>query len=137
MSDYPQIGVGWAFPPRWHARGGVVHAETATGEPKVRQSMSIIIRCDLGERRMRPGFGADASRFVFEPVNGTSIEQLVFFTERALKLWEPRILVDDVRAEESPEPGQVNVIVEFRLDRHRKPTNLVVPFYTEPGAGNE
>jgi hypothetical protein len=129
--DQPHIGVGWAFPPRWSTRGDAVVAGKETGEAKVRQSMELIIRTDLGERRMRPRFGADASRFVFEPSNGTSVEQLAYVTERALRLWEPRILVDAVRAERGVDDGRIDIVVEFRTDRHRKPSNLVVPYYLE------
>ncbi len=132
MSDYPHIGTGWSFPPRWTQDTDGVSADRSTGERKVAQSMRIIVRTDIGERRMRPLFGADANRFVFEPTNGTSVEQLAFFTQRALKLWEPRILLDDVSARQSTEPGRVDVVVDYRIDRHRKPNNLVIPFYPEP-----
>lgn len=135
--DYPHTGAGWAFPVRWEHRiegsGQSTTAVVADGLDKVMQSMELVIRTQIGERRMRPDFGSGAQEFVFESLTSPALHQLANQTERALKLFEPRILLDRVEAVPDPELGRVDLVVEFRVDRHRRPTSLVVPFYTQTG----
>jgi phage baseplate assembly protein W len=131
--DYPHTGVGWAFPVRWEEADDGVAARMTSGVEKVKQSMVQIIRTDVGERRMRPLFGSGASSFVFESATEGPVQELAFVAERALRLYEPRILLERVEAIARPDAGRVDVVVEFRMDRHRRPTSLVVPFYPEPG----
>jgi len=135
--DFPHTGVGWTFPVRWdRTAGDQIHAATDAGVEKVRQAMTLIVLTDLGERRMRPLFGSDASGFVFESMNGPALVQLADRIERALKLFEPRVLIDLVEAVPAPDDGRVDIVVEFRMDRHRRPESLIVPFYPQPGAGS-
>lgn len=135
--DFPHTGVGWSFPVRWdRADDDTVAADMASGVDKVRQAMTLIVLTDLGERRMRPRFGSGANAFVFETMSAPAIAQLAHRTERALKLFEPRILLDRVDAVPLPDEGRVDIVIEFRMDRHRRPTSLVVPFYPQPGASS-
>lgn len=129
--DYPQVGRGWAFPPRWTA--GAV--ETNDGAEHVTEAMVILLRTALGSRVMRPGLGAGVDRYVFEPVTSDACHRLADDVRRALVLGEPRAIVDNVDAAPAgTADDQVDVTIEFRIDRHRRPTSLVVPFYLVGGA---
>jgi hypothetical protein len=104
--------------------------ELADGEEKIRQSLEIILKTGVGERVMRPTFGAGVYRFVFEPRNDQTIHQIRFDTERALRLWEPRVIVDGVAVtSDESDSGRVLVTIEYRIDRHRRSSSLVLPFY--------
>lgn len=130
--DYPQVGRGWSFPVRWHVADDGMSAavELADGEEKIRQSLEIILKTGVGERVMRPTFGAGVYRFVFEPRNDQTIHQIRFDTERALRLWEPRVIVDGVAVtSDESDSGRVLVTIEYRIDRHRRSSSLVLPFY--------
>jgi uncharacterized protein len=130
--DYPHVGVGWAFPVRW----GTAGAGGAGGIDAIEQSIRLILRTNLGSRVMRPTFGADVDRYVFAPQTDQVCFQLAFDVERALLSWEPRIIVD--RVEARPAGGgdaRIDVTIEYRIDPHRRPTSLIVPFYLEQGAG--
>lgn len=130
--DYPQVGRGWSFPVRWQVAedGASAAVELADGEEKIRQSMEIILKTGFGERIMRPAFGAGVHRFVFEPRNDQTIHQIRFDAERALRMWEPRVIVDGVTvAPTESDSGRVLVTIEYRIDRHRRPSSLVLPFY--------
>ena len=49
---------------------------------------------------------------------------------RALLLGEPRVIVDAVDAVAADgQDDRVDVDIEYRIDRHRRPNSLVVPFY--------
>lgn len=130
-SEYPQVGRGWAFPPRW-AAGDV---DMNDGAEHVMEAMVILLRTGLGSRVMRPGLGAGVDRYVFEPVTADACHRLADDVRRALVLGEPRVIIDNVDASPAgTADDQVDVTIEFRIDRHRRPTSLVVPFYLVGGA---
>jgi hypothetical protein len=129
MTEYPHVGVGWRFPVRWNADGRV---ETEGGPDKLVQSMTLVIRTAVGARVMRPGFGAGADRYVFDPRSEETSFRLAFEVRQALLLWEPRVVVDSVDAVPAGDDGErIDVTVVFRDDPHRRPTSLVLPFYAE------
>lgn len=124
--EYPHVGVGWAFPVRWTAAGVVM----VDDEEEVKQAIRIILRTNLGSRAMHPTYGADVDRYVFAPRTDQVCFQLAFDVERALLLHEPRIIVDRVEAVPAGEAeDRIDVSLEFRIDTHRRPSSLVVPFY--------
>ena len=128
---YPQVGRGWAFPPRWErTAGGDVGVAMTDGVEHVAEAMRLVLRTALGSRVMRPGFGSGVERFVFEPRTPDVCHRLAEDVRRALLLGEPRVSVDRVEAVARDDAGErVDVTVEYRIDRHRRPASLVVPFY--------
>ncbi|MFC7597913.1 GPW/gp25 family protein [Terrabacter sp. GCM10028922] len=132
--DYPQVGRGWAFPPRWERVGAAgataVTLVTNDGAEHVAEALVLLLRTMLGSRVMRPGLGAGVDRYVFEPRTSDACHRLADDVRRALVLGEPRVIVDSVEAVPAGEADdRVDVTIEFRIDRHRRPTSLVVPFY--------
>ncbi|MEX5301252.1 GPW/gp25 family protein [Kocuria sabuli] len=133
-AEYPQAGRGWAFPPRWRRPAedpaGVPAAAMTGGAEHVAEALVVLLRTMLGSRVMRPGLGAGVDRYVFEPRTPDACHRLADDVRRALLLGEPRIVVDAVRAVPAGEADdRVDVAIEYRIDRHRRPTSLVVPFY--------
>ncbi|QDG66675.1 GPW/gp25 family protein [Pseudarthrobacter sp. NIBRBAC000502772] len=134
VNDYPQVGRGWAFPPRWRRSGhggpgdGVLEAND--GADHVMEAMIILLRTMRGSRVMRPGLGAGVDGYVFEPRTPDACYRLADDVRRALVLGEPRVIVDAVEAVAAGDADdRVDVTIEFRIDRHRRPNSLVVPFY--------
>lgn len=126
--DYPQVGRGWAFPPRWTTPGGAVAMND--GAEHVKEAMVILLRTLIGSRVMRPSLGAGVDRHVFEPNTADACYRLADDVRRALVLGEPRVIVDAVFAVPAGDADdRVDVTIEYRIDRHRRPDNLVVPFY--------
>jgi phage baseplate assembly protein W len=133
MSDYPHLGTGWRFPVRWHQDGdGTGRVAMVDGEDAVAQSIRLIVRTTLGERVMRPEFGSTAEDQVFGTRDAASCHRLAHELRRALLRFEPRAIVDRLEAAlAGDEDNRVEVTVEFRIDPHRRPTSLVLPFYLE------
>jgi phage baseplate assembly protein W len=127
------IGRGWAFPVRWSAAGAV---EMASGEEDVRQAIRLILRTGTGERAMRPDFGAGVDRFVFDTRTVETCARLQTDVELALLLWEPRIALERVVAQPSPDDqGRIDVLIEYRIKAYRHRSSLVYPFYLQqPGS---
>ncbi len=132
--EFPHVGVGWAFPVRWDRSGAVALAQD---EEEIRQAIRIILRTNLGSRVMRPTYGAGVDRYVFAPRTDPVCFRLAFDVRRALLLHEPRIIVDSVEAVPAGEADdRIDVSIEFRIDVHRRPSSLVVPFYLQAEAGS-
>lgn len=127
MNDYPHVGQGWQFPPRWDAGADGAKLRTCAGAERIRQALIIHVRTSLRSRVMRPRFGGDADRYVFEPQTAAVCHRLADDVRRALVLGEPRVLVDSVTA--AADEDRIDVTVAYRIDRHRRPESLIVPFY--------
>jgi phage baseplate assembly protein W len=138
-SDYPHVGRGWAFPPRWERPASASGPPTAVmndGAEHVTEAMVILLRTAIGSRAMRPTVGAGVDRYVFEPRTPDACHRLADDVRRALVLGEPRVIVDNVEATPAGDADdRVDVAIEYRIDRHRRSDSLVIPFYLAGGAG--
>jgi phage baseplate assembly protein W len=120
-------GRGWRFPLQPDASGTLVYVE---GEQNIEQSIRIILLTQLGERVMRPDFGCKAGQRVFAPGSVQNLRLLEVSVREALRDWEPRIEVDDVRAEaELESENRVKVEIFYRLRGTNTRQNLVFPYY--------
>jgi uncharacterized protein len=129
-ADHPQLGRGWAFPPRWDVDGADAVLATSDGVEHVQEAMRVLLRTGIGSRVMRPGLGAAVDRYVFEPRTPDVCHRIAHDVERALLLWEPRIVVDAVEAlPAGSAEDRVDVRIDYRVDRHSRPANLVIPFH--------
>jgi phage baseplate assembly protein W len=79
---------------------------------------------------MRPDFGCDAPRLVFAPGSMQYLRLLETTVREAVRDWEPRVELEDVRAEVDPEEEtRVIVSIDYRVRQTDTRTNLVFPFY--------
>jgi phage baseplate assembly protein W len=127
------LGVGWAFPPGVSADGAIAEA---VYEDDIRQAIRIILGTNPGERVMRPDFGAGLNRFVFEPVNQTTLALVETRVRESLVDWEPRIDVLSVSV--TTDAAQRNLLlidVSYLVRATNSLHNLVYPFYLQEGAG--
>jgi phage baseplate assembly protein W len=127
------IGRGWRFPIKVDARGAIGWSE---GPDRIRDAIWLVLNTGLGERVMRPTFGAGVHDYVFQPNTPATRTALAEAIRQALVRWEPRIEVDAVRVDPVPgEPSQVLAAVEYRIRRTNELFNVVWPFYLQEGVG--
>ena len=125
------LGVGWAFPPKLEADG----TQTMVAyEEDIRQAILIILGTNPGERVMRPDFAAGLNKFIFEPVNTTTMAMVKTRVEEALIDWEPRIDLEEVKVITEPaERNRLLIEVSYRVRATNTLHNLVYPFYLQEG----
>ena len=130
----PMLGAGWHFP--IVQVGPVADGKQeppfamAADEMSVRQSIEIILSTTKGERVMRPDFGCDLNRLLFQPNNPTTQALAKFEVAEALQTWEPRIDVLDVSVQADGTSGQRLLIdISYRVRSTDNRFNLVYPFY--------
>ena len=120
-------GTGWRFPILPDATGALSYV---AGDLNVEQSLRILLLTELGQRVMRPDFGSKAARLVFAPGSVQFLGQLETTVREAIRDWEPRIEVEDVRAEADPnDETHVNVRLAYKVRPTNTRYNLVFPFY--------
>ena len=132
VSLIPVLGAGWHFPIARADPAGAAPLKIAADEPSVRQSIEIILSTRKGERVMRPDFGCDLDKLLFEPNNRATQALAEFEVTEALKMWEPRIEVLDVHARAGGDNGeQLLNEVGYRVRSTDNRFNLVYPFYLD------
>jgi phage baseplate assembly protein W len=150
MTNLDFIGRGFRFPIKVNARGRL---EWSDGPDRIRDAIWIIIKTALGERLMRPKFGAGVDDFVFQANSAVNRSVLQGAIKSALLEWEPRIDLDDVLVNSASElesssadaterqvlgdarelDNQVLVTIQYRLRTTNELFNVVFPFFLEEG----
>ncbi len=128
MSDIYQeyLGQGLAFPLRVSVQG---HLQISSKIKSIEESIQIILQTQLGERVYRPDFGCRLGELVFAPMNTQTLLLARLYVQEALEKWEPRIVVDAVRAEPDPVHAILEIIVEYHPTDSHESRSLVFPFY--------
>jgi uncharacterized protein len=125
------LGVGWAFPVKPAAEGGLTFAYY---EDDILRAIPIILLTDPGERQMLPDFGAGLRRFVFEPSTGPTYRAIESVVQQALTDWEPRINLQSVTVTpDSAEPNLLLIDIDFVIRATNTSYNRVYPFYLQQG----
>jgi phage baseplate assembly protein W len=104
------LGTGWTSPLRVNVQGSI---QLSSGERNIEESIWLILRTELGERVYRPDFGSRLSELTFAPMNTQTLLMMRLYVQEALEMWEPRIVLDSVRADPDPVRGRVDIIVDY------------------------
>jgi phage baseplate assembly protein W len=106
--------VGWKFPVKTDLATGRI--KTSSYEDDVAESIKIILLTKKGERMMRPDFGCNISRYMFDILDITTLKQIELEIEEAIKKWEYRIDNLQVQVQEDSEnEGRLIINVQYNL----------------------
>jgi len=129
----PFLGQGWSFPVRINLQGRI---PLSAGDRNIEEAIWIILKTNVGERASRPDFGSTLGELAFAPMHTDTLVLLCVAVEDALTQWEPRIVLDEVRADPDPIRGRVNIIINYRIADSYQPRSLVYPFYLQSAEGD-
>lgn len=126
------LGKGWAFPVQVDPGSGDI--AMAADEQDIRQAIHLILSTSLGERVMRPDFGAGLETLVFQPVNTTTLALVQHRVQQSLITWEPRINVDEVTVTtDKLQRNTLKIKIGYTVRTTNTFYNLVYPFYLQEG----
>jgi len=126
------LGRGWKFPVAVDATGQIA---LSAYEDDIRESIRLTLLTALGERVMRPDFGASLYTFVFASMSATTLGAMQAAVQDALIQWEPRIQILGVKVTpEQRELGKVFIDIDYRVRATNTRFNLVFPFYLQERA---
>lgn len=121
------LGTGVAFPVSLNARGQL---SMVSGEQAVTQAILMLLMTARGQRVMRPEYGCRIHELVFAPGDATTLGLASYYVDEALRRWEPRIEVENVRAEvDASQQGRILIDISYRLKGAPDSRSLVFPFY--------
>jgi phage baseplate assembly protein W len=123
------LGRGWAYPIALATDGSFMLVER---NEDIRQAVEVILLTELGERVMRPEFGAGMHDKVFAGLDAATLGGHRSAITRALRLHEPRI--EDVEVEITvPDPlgSRLVITVGWTVRLTNRRDNLVYDYYLE------
>lgn len=98
---------------RFAASGGI---DMVQYNETIRQALLLLFSTRPGERVMRPEYGCDIHRLVFSPNDDTTAGLAIYYVQRAIDRWEPRIDVLRLDAGRDPEqPERLNILLQYRV----------------------
>lgn len=127
------LGQGWAFPPGFSSESKT--AILVDEEEDIRQSLTILLSTQLGERVMQPNFGCDLQSVVFEKTDKPTKTLIRDMVETAILYHEPRIKLLTVNVEDdSGIEGKITLNIVYLIKATNTRSNLVYPFYLNEAA---
>ncbi|MBL8348247.1 MAG: GPW/gp25 family protein [Rubrivivax sp.] len=127
------LGTGWAFPPAFDSRtrGALMVAQL----DDVQESLRILLSTTPGERVMRPTYGCDLRRLVFEPLTLSTLTEMRSTIEQAVLFFEVRITLESVEFDlEEAQAGVLRIRLEYTVRTTNSRHNMVFPLYLEEGS---
>lgn len=117
---------GVAYPVRGGDKGLF---NEATDIDLIKGNILQILGTRRGERVMLPLFGSRIPDYIFEPLDHTTCALIRFEAIRAIKMWEPRIILDKKRTTVRPYPSRFSVVAHFSY--YLKPRSEIYNYSVE------
>lgn len=107
--DAPDDGAGLRFA----ATGGI---DMVQYNESIRQALLLLLSTRPGERVMRPDYGCDIHRLIFSPNDDTTAGLAIYYVQKAIDRWEPRVDVLQLDAGRDPyAPERLTVMLQYRV----------------------
>ncbi|RDH91826.1 MAG: hypothetical protein DIZ77_08075 [endosymbiont of Seepiophila jonesi] len=130
--DRDFLGRGWGFPPTFGEGGKTLHM--LSDEADIESSLEVLLSTRPGERLLRPDFGCNLDRMLFEPLDTGLKTFMTDLIATAILYHEPRIDVERISLAGSDDnEGLVLIEIEFRVRATNARRNMVYPFYKQEG----
>jgi len=108
------LGTGWSFPPQFNKNDGSVQMDSE--ETDIHNSIFIILSTRLGERVMRPSFGAAIEDLIFSPLDAILKTKMIDDIKTAIIFHEPRVKVINVDISQTDEnSGKLIIILDYEI----------------------
>ncbi|BEP29033.1 GPW/gp25 family protein [Helicovermis profundi] len=130
--DSSFLGTGWKFPIEVDSTTGRI--KSSSFEEDIRESIFIILGTRKGERIMRPEFGSNINKYIFDIPDTTTITLITQEIKDSLQEWEPRITDVEVNIKtDEIENEKLLIDIRYKVRRTNNLFNLVYPFYISEG----
>ena len=131
-SDAIFLGNGWSFPPTFEPEGRNVRMLSNVKD--IESSLEILLSTRLGERVLKPSYGCNLDRLVFENLDTSLKTFMADLITTAILYHEPRITVETIDFSSSDElSGVVLIEIDYFVRSTNSRKNFVFPFYKKEG----
>ena len=101
-----------------------------SNEEDIKEAIKIILNTSPGERVMHPDFGCGINNYVFSVINTSNLLSIENEIKRALVLYEPRILVEEIDiSTQDSDLGYLSIRINYLVKNSNSRQNIVYPFY--------
>ena len=131
MKNRSFLGIGWHFQPEFNKEaGGTV---MVSNEENIRQSLWILLSTSPAERIHRYGYGCSIRKYVFEQMDVTTQTLLKEQIQKAIIMYEPRIIPDSILFDMEKQAGVLLIELNYTIRQTNRRSNMVYPFYLNEG----
>jgi phage baseplate assembly protein W len=103
------------------------------GVGAVRQSILLLLSTRPGERVMRPEYGCDLYRLVFEPNDATTAGLAIHYVRTSIARWEPRVEILRLDAGAAvDDPCRLDIVLDYRVRIVLVTDRIVFPVHLSP-----
>lgn len=120
------LGRGWGFPVTFLRNASQV--VLVENEEDIRQSLIILLNTTIGERILRPEYGANMEDLLFEALHVTTATMITNRIKRAILFHEPRVKVEEIDLKPDFEAGRIEVLISYFIISTNNRQNLVYPY---------
>ncbi|WP_026967418.1 GPW/gp25 family protein [Algoriphagus terrigena] len=120
------LGRGWAFPVAFLRDANQV--SLVENEEDIRQSLIILLNTTIGERVLRPDYGANMEDLLFEALNVTTATMITNRIKRAILFHEPRVKVEEIDMKPDFQEGRIEILISYFIISTNNRQNLVYPY---------
>jgi len=96
----------------------------------IRSSIRNILHTRLGERVMLPEFGSRLHELVFEPLDDIMRQLARTYVIEALRRWERRITITDVKVVSDEDRHEFSVVVTYVINENAEEDTLTIEGFT-------
>ena len=132
MDDAPFLGRGWSFPPVFNPADASL--SMVAGIDNIAQSLNLLLSTLQGSRALLPEFGSNLNQFAFKRGDLQTLEEVASVVRFILLHGEPRISVEDVRAEASADGSMMQLVILYQVTQTNTRHNHVYPFAALEGS---
>lgn len=125
------LGTGWHFPPKFIKGPGSVVMVSDVAD--IEQSLEILLTTTVGERFLRPTYGCDLNKYLFEPLDDGLTAYIRDLVNTAILYHEPRIRLLSLKLYPQENQGLLLIELEYRIRSTNSRKNFVFPFYRDEG----
>jgi phage baseplate assembly protein W len=126
------LGTGWKFPPSFSKENKNV--TLVSDETDIAESLRILLSTDPGERLMRPEYGCNLRKFMFERHDTSFVTGLNNTISKAILNFEARVDFIDAKVITRNElDGVLHIEVNYKIIITNTRHNIVFPFYLLEG----
>ena len=131
-TPYGIIGRGWSFPPAFRKKPHTV--DMLIDVEDINSSLEVLLATATGERVMQASYGCDMKEFLFEPLTTTLKTFMADKIKKTIILFEPRIIVNDVKVDTAEElGGTIAINIEYTVRTTNNRYNYVYDYYISEG----
>lgn len=97
-----------------------------TDEEAIAASISNLLQTSNYERLFNPGLGCNLKRYLFEPIDDITTNNIREEIERTIKNFEPRVDLLDVLVEPFPDDNYYSVTIKFFMKNDPNPITITL-----------